>query len=302
MELRHLRYFVAVANERNFTRAAEVLNIAQPPLSRQIRQLEEEMGVELFDREARPLRLTEAGRLLHEHAVHVLAGAEQLRVMMRGLAGKGHRRFVIGFVGSTLYGALPEVIRRFRDAERHLEVSVIECSTVEQITALKEGRIDVGFGRLRFEDPAIRRIVLAEEPLVAVVPPDHPLALCGKAIHLAQIADEPLIVYPRPARPSYADQILGIFHDLGLQPDPVQEVRELQTAIGLVAAHAGLSIVPGSVQRMRRDDVVYLPVADRGARSPIMMIHRTGDVSPELTRLIDIGVELHAGVDAGEHG
>jgi DNA-binding transcriptional LysR family regulator len=294
MELRHLRYFVAVANERNFTRAAEVLNIAQPPLSRQIRQLEEEVAAELFDRDARPLRLTEAGRLLYEHAVHVLAGVDQLRGMMRELAGKGRRRFVIGFVGSTLFGLLPEVIRRFRDAADQVEVSVIECSTVEQIAALKEGRIDVGFGRLRFEDAAIRRIVLAEEPLVAVVPVDHEMTTWGRPLHLAELLDEPLIVYPRPARPSYADQVLSIFHDLGLQPEAVQEVRELQTAIGLVAAHTGLSIVPESVQRLKRDDVAYLPIADKAAHSPIMMIHRAGDISNELARLIEISCELHA--------
>lgn len=294
MELRHLRYFVAVANERNFTRAAEVLNIAQPPLSRQIRQLEEEVAAELFDRDARPLRLTEAGRLLYEHAVHVLAGVDQLRGMMRELAGKGRRRFVIGFVGSTLFGLLPEVIRRFRDAADQVEVSVIECSTVEQIAALKEGRIDVGFGRLRFEDAAIRRIVLAEEPLVAVVPVDHEMTTWGRPLHLAELLDEPLIVYPRPARPSYADQVLSIFHDLGLQPEVVQEVRELQTAIGLVAAHTGLSIVPESVQRLKRDDVAYLPIADKAAHSPIMMIHRAGDISNELARLIEISCELHA--------
>lgn len=294
MELRHLRYFVAVANERNFTRAAEVLNIAQPPLSRQIRQLEEEVAAELFDRDARPLRLTEAGRLLYEHAVHVLAGVDQLRGMMRELAGKGRRRFVIGFVGSTLFGLLPEVIRRFRDAADQVEVSVIECSTVEQIAALKEGRIDVGFGRLRFEDAAIRRIVLAEESLVAVVPVDHEMTTWGRPLHLAELLDEPLIVYPRPARPSYADQVLSIFHDLGLQPEAVQEVRELQTAIGLVAAHTGLSIVPESVQRLKRDDVAYLPIADKAAHSPIMMIHRAGDISNELARLIEISCELHA--------
>ncbi|KPF89336.1 LysR family transcriptional regulator [Novosphingobium sp. AAP83] len=293
MELRHLRYFVAVANERNFTRAAEVLNIAQPPLSRQIRQLEEEVGSELIDRQSRPLRLTEAGRLLYEQAVHVLSGVEQLRSSLHRLSEVGRRRFVIGFVGSTLYGLLPAVIRKFRDCASHVDVSLLECSTVEQIAALKDGRIDVGFGRLRVESPGIRRIVLAEEPLVAVVPADHPLAQRGEALHLAQLLDEPLIVYPRPARPSYADQIFSVYQDLGLQVRDVIEVRELQTAIGLVAAHAGFSIVPESVQRLRRDDVRYLPILERGARSPIMMIHRVGDISSELEKLIEVSCALH---------
>jgi LysR family transcriptional regulator, benzoate and cis,cis-muconate-responsive activator of ben and cat genes len=295
MELRHLRYFIAVANERNFTRAAELLNIAQPPLSRQIRQLEDNVGSELFDRTSRPLKLTEVGRLFYEHATNVLAGLDQLQALMSQMAGAGRRRFVIGFVGSTLYGHLPAVIRRFRACASHVDVSLLECSTVEQIAALKEGRIDVGFGRLRIEDQAIRRIVLAEEPLVAVVPAGHALTRVGRPLRLVDLLSESLIVYPRPARPSYADHILSVFHDLGLVPGPLTEVRELQTAIGLVAAHAGLSIVPESVQRLRRDDVCYLPIAERGALSPIMMIHRAGDISGELEALIGISCELHAG-------
>jgi LysR family transcriptional regulator, benzoate and cis,cis-muconate-responsive activator of ben and cat genes len=300
MELRHLRYFVAVANERNFTRAAEVLNIAQPPLSRQIRQLEEEVGAELIDRASRPLKLTEAGRLLYEQAVQVLSGVEQLQSMMHQLSQAGRRRFVIGFVGSTLYGRLPEVIRRFRACASHVDVSLLECSTVEQIAALKDGRIDVGFGRLRIESPGIRRIVLAEEALVAVLPVDHPLAARGQPLRLAELLTEPLIVYPRPARPSYADQILSIYHDQGLQVVNVIEVRELQTAIGLVASHAGMSIVPESVQRLRRDDVRYLPIVERNARSPIMMVHRAGDISPELEKLIEVSCQIHAN-DAHGH-
>lgn len=295
MELRHLRYFVAVATERNFTRAAEKLNIAQPPLSRQIRQLEDYLGAELFDRESRPLRLTEAGRLLYEQASQVLAGVEQLRTMMSRFVGAGRRRFVIGFVGSTIYGLLPTVIRRFRTLADHLEVVLAEMSTLEQISALKEGRIDMGFGRLRIEDAAIRRVVLAEEPLVAALPVDHALLESGDAISLAVLAGEALIVYPRPARPSYADQLLSIFHDHGLQPDNVQEVRELQTAIGLVAAGAGLSIVPASVRRLQRDDIVYRPIAETNATSPIVMSHRLGDISPEVALLVQISTALYEG-------
>jgi DNA-binding transcriptional LysR family regulator len=301
MELRHLRYIVAVANERSFTRAAKVLNIAQPPLSRQIRQLEEEIGAELIDREARPLRLTEAGRLFYEQASRVLSGIEQLRSAMHQLSQAGRRRFVIGFVGSTLYGLLPEVIRRFRDCAGDVDVSLLECSTVEQIAALKDGRIDVGFGRLRVEAPDVRRIVLAEEPLVAVLPVSHPLAERGEALSLIELLAETLIVYPRPARPSYADQVLGLYHDLGVEVTNLIEVHELQTAIGLVAAHAGLSVVPESVQRLRRDDVRYLPIVERNARSPIMMIHRTGDISVELERLIEISCELHASYAHGHN-
>ena len=170
MELRHLRYFVAVAQERNFTRAAEKLNIAQPPLSRQIHDLEAELGIALLDRDSRPIRLTEAGRLFYEHATQVLERVNDLRTMMRRFRDAERPRFVIGFVASTIYAALPALIRRFRAATPGLDVSLVEMVSLDQIAALKEGRIDVGFGRIRFDDPAVRRDVLREERLVVALP------------------------------------------------------------------------------------------------------------------------------------
>lgn len=301
MELRHLRYFVAVADKRNFTRAAEMLNIAQPPLSRQIRQLEEEIGSDLFDRDVRPIRLTDAGRLLYENATRILAGIDQLQASMRHVTGAKRRRFVIGFVGSTLYGLLPEVIRHFRKQMTQLDVSLLECTTVEQISALKEGRIDIGYGRLRIEDQAIRRLVLKEESLVAAVPVDDPLADQPAPVSLVDLSARNLIVYPRPARPSYADQMLDAFYDLGLEPASVVEVRELQTAIGLVAAHEGICLVPESVQRLRRNDVCYLPLVESSPKSPILMIHRMEDTSTELKALINISWQLHGGEERGGH-
>ncbi len=301
MELRHLRYFVAVADTRNFTRAAEMLHIAQPPLSRQIRQLEEELGSDLFNRDVRPILLTDAGRLLYENAIRILASIDQLKASMGHIADAERRRFVIGFAGSTLYGLLPQVIRLFRSQMRHLDISLLECTTVEQISALKEGRIDVGYGRLRIEDLAIRRLVLAEDRLVAVVPADDLLAERAVPVNLAELATRNLIVYPRPVRPSYADQVLDAFYDLGLDPVSIMEVRELQTAVGLVAAHAGICLVPETVQRMQRDDVCFLPIAESSPTSPITMIHRVGDVSTELKALIDISCQLHAGGEGGGH-
>src|SRR5262245_41165906 len=165
MEIRHLRYFVTVVQERNFTRAAEKLHIAQPPLSRQIQQLEEELGLTLIDRDSRPLRTTEAGRLLFEHATQVLERVEGMRAIMKRLKGTERQRFVIGFVASTMYAVLPDLIRRFRAAAPDVDVSLVELISFEQIAALKDGRIDVGFGRVRFEDPSVRRDVLHEERL-----------------------------------------------------------------------------------------------------------------------------------------
>lgn len=293
MEIRHLRYFVTVARERNFTRAAEKLHIAQPPLSRQIQQLEEEIGMVLFDRDSRPLRLTEAGRLLFEHAAQVLERFDDLRTMMRRFREAERPRFVIGFVASTIYAALPNLIRRFRAKMPELDVSLVEMVSLEQIAALKEGRIDVGFGRIRFDDPAVRRDVLREERLVVALPLSHPLLEREGSLSFTELAGEPLILYPRVPRPSYADQVISIFRDRGLEPKIAHEARELQTAIGLVAAEVGICIVPTSVQRLRRDDVVYRELVEQTITSPIIMSRRTNDQSPELAIMSRVIIEAY---------
>ncbi len=281
MELRHLRYFLAVANERNFTRAAGILGVAQPPLSRQIRELETEIGADLIDRTSRPLKLTDAGWLFYEQARQIMAAVDQSKTLMRRYIDGERRRFVIGCVGSTIYGLVPAMIVRFRAAAPMVDVDLVEMNTFEQITALKDGRIDVGIGRLRFEEQGIRRHVMQEEPLVAALPTGHALAE-AQTLALSVLANEALIIYPRPARPSYADQVLSIFRDYGLQPSRVQEVSELQTALGLVAAQAGVCIVPTSVQRLRRDDIVFRPIAGSHITSPIIISTRDADTSSQV--------------------
>ena len=293
MEIRHLRYFVTVARERNFTRAAEKLHIAQPPLSRQIQQLEEEVGMVLLDRDSRPLRLTEAGRLLYEHAAQVLERFDDLRTMMKRFREAERPRFVIGFVASTIYAALPNLIRRFRAETPGLDISLVEMVSLEQIAALKDGRIDVGFGRIRLDDPAVRRDVLREERLVVALPLSHPLLEREGPLSFTELAGEPLILYPRVPRPSYADQVISIFRDRGLEPNIAHEARELQTAIGLVAAEVGICIVPTSVQRLRRDDVVYRELVEQSITSPIIMSRRASDRSHEATVMASVVVEAY---------
>ncbi len=292
IELRHLRYFLAVAAERNFTRAAERLHMAQPPLSRQILQLEEELGAPLFDRESRPLKLTPAGRLFYEQAIQVSHRMDELKMLMKRFVAAERRRFVIGFVPSVIYARLPSIIRGFREAAPDVELSLVEMTSLEQISALKEGRIDVGFGRVRFDDPAVRREVLREERLVVALPVGHPLLAGEQPVELAALAEGSLIVYPREPRPSYADQVLSLFRDYGVEPAILQEVRELQTAIGLVAAEAGACIVPASVQQLGRADVIYRDLA-QPATSPIIMSRRVGDHSTELATLISVLIEVY---------
>lgn len=292
MELRHLRYFVAVADEKNFTRAAARLHIAQPPLSRQIGQLEEELGVVLIEKGTRPLRLTEAGKFFHAHAQELLNKAADLKAMTQRV-GKIDRKFAIGFVASTLYGLLPEIVRRFRNRFQSVEISFHEMTTIAQLQALKEGRIDVGFGRLKSEDPAIRRIVLREEALIVALPVDHRLAAIERPLALAEVAQEALLVYPQNPRPSFADQVLAIFRERNLVPQKVIEVRELQIAIGLVGAGQGVAIVPQSLQGMIRTDVVYRPLDDGRAVSPIIFSARHMDRSPELVNMLEVIYEIY---------
>jgi len=285
MELRHLRYFVAVAEERNFTRAAERLHIAQPPLSRQIQQLEEDLGVALIEKGSRPLKLTEAGQFFLAHAKPLLDQVRDLKAMTQRV-GKLERTLSVGFVASTLYGLLPDIIRRYRERHPEVEVTLHEMTTVEQLKALKEGRIDVGFGRIKSEDPSIRRIRLRDERMVVALPSGHRLAERKEGVRLRDLIHEPLLVYPKAPRPSFADQVLAAFSEANLTPDHVTEVRELQIAMGLVAAGQGISIVPESVLGMHHRNVVYLPIEDDHAFSPVLFSVRHMDRSPELENML----------------
>jgi DNA-binding transcriptional LysR family regulator len=285
MELRHLRYFVAVAEERNFTRAAERLHIAQPPLSRQMQQLEEMLGVELIEKGSRPLRLTEAGQFFLAHAKPLLDQMRDLKTMTQRV-GKLERTLSVGFVASTLYGLLPDIIRRYRERHPEVDVTLQEMTTVEQLKALKEGRIDVGFGRLKSEDASIRRILLREERMVVALSLGHRLAEREGGVRLMELVHEPLLVYPKAPRPSFADQVLAAFNEANLTPDHVTEVRELQIAMGLVAAGQGISIVPESVQGMQHRNVMYRRLEDKHAYSPILFSVRHMDRSPELQNML----------------
>lgn len=291
MELRHLRYFLAVAEDMNMTRAARRLHMSQPPLSRQIRQLEDELGVALFSREAKHLRLTEAGRFLVGQAEKLLLLADEMKEGALRVGNSQQRWLNIGFVPSNLYGFLPALLRRYRAENPEVEVELSEHMTLHQLEALKRGRIDVGFGRVLLSDAAIRSEVLFEEPLYAVLPSRHPLG-AQPTVSLAALALEPFLLYPSRPRPSYADHVLSLFHSRGLAPTIAQEVNEVQTVLGLVAAGVGVSLVPRSVQKMRGEDVIYRPLSEKGVSAPVVLYHRLGDSSESLTHFLDTVREM----------
>ncbi len=290
MDLRHLRYFTTVAAEGSFSRAAEKLNMAQPPLSRQIQQLEEEMGVRLLDR-GRPLTLTEAGRHLFEQSVQLLQRVEEMKATTRRIGMRMVFQFNIGFVASTLYDALPELIREFRILSPEVQVQLMEMTTLEQIAALKDGRIDVGFGRLRFEDDALVRDVLREETLCIAICASHEMAGAKVRPRLADVEAEPLILYPHSPRPSYADQVLSFYREAGITPRIGMEARDVQTALGLVASGAGICVVPASIRRLGRGDVRFLDL-DEPFSSPIILSHRRNDGSTLLRQMLQLTERL----------
>lgn len=288
MELRHLRYFDAVATARNFSVAADLLGVSQPPLSRQIQLLEKELGVLLFDRSKRPVELTPAGRLLHDQCARILASVEQLRSSVQHLREGARGLFTVGVVGSIMQGMMSAVIRRFRAQMPELEVELVELTTIEQVAALKEGRIDAGLGRVRIDDPMVRREVLYEEPLVVALPATHNLA-AQESVRLRDLQREVLILYPAQPRPSYADQLLSLFRDTGCVPHTIREVREIHTALGLVASEAGVAVVPLSMSHTKRTDIIYKPVSDKHAFSPILLSQRLGDERASVQLFLEIG-------------
>lgn len=292
MELRHLRYFSVVAEELNLTRAAARLHMAQPPLTRQIRQLEEELGTPLFERGSRGLTLTPAGQFFYEHTLQVLEKVDTMVAATRRMARSKRELFSIGFVPSVFYGQLPLLVRGLRQKEE-VELTLVELTSVQQVQALKAGRIDIGFGRLLIDDPEVEQEVLFEEPMVAALPVGHPLE--GTTPTLAELAEYPLILFPATPRPSLADLVLGMFRRRGIKVKVAQEANEMQTALGLVASDLGITLVPEQVRRLQRDGVSYVYLAETHIASPIICSRRKGEV-PNATmlaanKILDVLVE-----------
>jgi LysR family transcriptional regulator, benzoate and cis,cis-muconate-responsive activator of ben and cat genes len=292
IDIRHLRYFRAVADERSFTRGAERLRMAQPPLSRRIQELEAEIGAPLFERGQRPLRLTPIGQLLHEQSSLVLESMERLQAMLRQATERPRTRFTIGMVPSTLYARFPQIVSRFRDEMPTIELRLAELDSAEQAKALIDARIDVGFDRIIVDDPLLRHEIMREEPLVVALPSGDPILSEGRPASLAELADRPLLLYPSRPRPSYADHVLGIFRAHGVMPASVVEVRELQTALVMVAAGSGTCIVPETVARAARPDIGFAPLAET-ATVPLLIRFRRHDRSPGFRGLLKVYEDLH---------
>lgn len=292
MELRHLKYYVAVVEEQSYTKAAERLFISQPPLSRQIQNLELELGVQLFERGSRPVKTTEVGQFLYLHAVKLLANAEEIKTMTQRV-GTAEKTLTMGFVGSLLYGLLPKIIYLFRQQQPQLKIELTEMNTKLQIDALKEGKIDVGFGRLRISDPAIRRILLRDEPLMVAVHSQHHLASAEKGLYLSNLVDENLFIFPNHSKPNFSTQIRSLFYEHGLDPSNLVEIREVQLALGLVAADEGICIIPQSARAIQIPNLKFIPLLDNAAISPVFLAIRNMDENANIRSLLDCVYQVY---------
>ena len=261
MELKQLRYFIAVAEEGHFGRAAEKLHRSQPPVSTQIKLLERELGATLLVRTTRRVELTPAGRVFLEQAKRVLESAEEARVSVGAAAQGLTGHLTVGFVSSAVLSLLPLALRRFREAYPEVTLNLRELTSAEQRSALLSGDIDVGLVRLPVDSAELEIAEVLEEPLLVALPAEHALAAEG-TVTLAALAAAPLISFPKPLVPGAHNQLMALFAQSGEVPKVVQEAVHLQTIVSLVASGIGVSVLPASAQRSPIAGVVYRPLED----------------------------------------
>jgi len=294
MELRHLRYFVAVATELHFGRAAKMLHISQPPLSMQIRALEEELGVTLLHRTRRQVSMTRAGKAFLHDASQILERVDQATLTARRAARGEIGELVAGFISVADYNLLPLVLREFRRRFPLVTLSLRELTTDAQITELMEGRIDVGFLLPPVSEATIESVAILREPLIAAIPERHALAKCGDTIPLASLSDAPFIMTPRQMAPGLHDDIVSFCRSAGFSPQVTQEAIQMQTIISLVSAEMGVALIPESLQNLKRTGVIYKRLREQSPLTEIRLAWRTGDNLPVLKHFIELAREIAA--------
>lgn len=290
MELRHLRYFIAVAEELHFGRAAQVLGISQPPLSQQIQALEHEVGARLFERTNRRVELSEAGRLFLQEARLVLAQVDKAADVARRAQLGELGELKIGFTSSAPFNSsIPQAIFAFRQAFPAVHLNLQEMSSTEVAESLVDESIQVGLMRPLPLPDSLSVVELMREPLVAVLNAGHPLVEGSeRGLHLAQLAQEPFVFFPRTYGSGLYAQLLNLARDAGFSPHFAQEAGEAMTIIGLVAAGLGVSVLPASYQRIRIDGVVYRTLLDPEAVTAVWLVQRKGAQTPMAKAFVEL--------------
>ncbi len=290
MELRQLRYFVAVAEELHFTRAAERLHIGQPPLSQAILKLEQDVGARLFARTKRRVELTEAGKLYLIDARRILALSEQAAVTarraQRGEAGELRVAFTFSIPLTPMFA---NVINRYRRDFPQVSLSLHELATQRQLEGFERRTIDLGF--MRPPEGALPDTLavktLREDPLMVILPVDHPLA-AQKKVAMRELAEAPFVMYPASAGTGIYHQIFRLCRSAGFVPHIAQEAGEASTIIGLVAAGCGVSVLPRAFERIAMDGVCYRPLSDADAITPLLLVSRNDNRSPLAAAFIEM--------------
>lgn len=272
MNLKQLEYFIALAEELHFGRAAERLGMAQPPLSRQIKQIEDDLGALLFNRGRNAITLTQAGERLYQRGVALVAELNDTLLEVRRIGQGAEGRLRIGFVGSATYGLMPNILKSFRASYPQVSLSLIPMNNAQLHRSLIRREIDVAIARPALDDAEIITRKLGEEPLVLAVP--DTLDVPSGAVDLRSLRSERFILYPEYPRPSFADVVLQACADIGVEVENRIFTMDFQTAIALVSVGEGVAVVPASVGSVQRNGVRYHEIAHFTATTGISINHR----------------------------
>ncbi|WP_147200428.1 LysR family transcriptional regulator [Pantoea sp. MBD-2R] len=287
MELRHLRYFVAVAQTHNFTRAAEMLGISQPPLSQQILRLEREIGTPLLKRLTRSVELTEAGEAFYQDACQILEQTGHALEKAKGIARGVSGQLSLGVASSvSFHDRVFNLLRDFQERYPDMELLMREQNMAALMHDLQEGLLDAAFVRLPCESSkAFNLKVIASEKMLVVLPVGHALAKETR-VALSQLGDEPLIMFPREVAPSLYELVLSACLRAGFQPHTGQQSPQISSSVGMVAAGFGFAIVPASLCCISHPGVTYLPIDDAALNTDIALAWRRLDRSPAVLHLV----------------
>jgi DNA-binding transcriptional LysR family regulator len=287
MDLRQIRYFLVLANELNFTRAADRLHISQPPLTRQIQQLEASMGVVLFERTTRGVALTQAGAVFLEEARKIVALTDQATNKTR-LAHQGQLgRLDIGVFGSAILNVIPTLLIELRKTHPDIVISLQNTTKIQQVEAVREKRLDIGFNRVfpEVEDLVVETVMM--ESLYVAMHKDHELVR-RRTLAVRDLNNQPLILFPNNVRPTFADNVVSLFRDEDLTPNVVHEVEDVMTCIALVSAGLGMAVVPESAVNLQLPGVRYHPLRSAEAKVDLSCVYRADNASPALMVFLDI--------------
>ena len=291
MDIRKMRYFMMVAEELNFSRAAERLRMAQPPLSQEIRKLEEELGVQLFHRTKRMVELTDAGKIFLEGSQQTLLQLERT-IKETQLAAEGKiGSLIIGFVDST--EIVIEVLNKFRERFPKIQLILREMTTEQQLKALYEKQIHIGFIRSKLNNGILTSEVCSEESLRLVLQQDHPFASLPE-IPLRLLIDEPFILFPRHMGPNFYDLIISYFWDHGVNLNVVQEAIQMQTIVNLVATGMGVSVVPSSVENYKHPGVIYKKIQETTPKVNLYVGWREDEKSAVVNHFLTVVREMYS--------